>query len=68
MLNICRGKKEPHELPDEVVTTFINIAVPKGRKAIKPGSYRFWIQNSRLFPDFFRKQLFLFPDPRLSNR
>ena len=28
----------------------------------------FWVQNSRLFPDFFPKQLFLFPDSRLSNR
>ena len=26
----------------------------------------FWIQNSRLFPDFFSKQKFLFPEPCLT--
>ena len=33
------------------------------------GSYitqGFWIQNSRLFPDFFPKHEFIFPDSRLS--
>ena len=38
------------------------------RMSDSQGSYRFWIQNSRLFPDFSSKQWFLFPDSRLSNR
>ena len=53
MLNICRGKKEPHEILYVVVTTFFNITVPSGRKAFKLGSYRFldpkFKTSSRLF-------------------
>ena len=40
-------------------------------RGIKEELYRvrtnFWIQSSRLFPDFFPKQQFLFPTSRLSN-
>ena len=31
-----------------------------------PGFVDFWIQNSRLFPDIFSKQKFLFPEPCLT--
>ena len=43
----------------------------KEKKKVKgktQSSYRFWIQNSILFPDLFPKQYFYFTDSRLSNR
>ena len=67
-LNICRGKKEPHEIPYVVVTTFFNITAPRRRKAFKLGSYRLLDLKFKTFSRPFSKTIISFPDSRLSNR
>ena len=60
MLNICRGKKEPHEIPYVVVTTFFNITAPSRRKAFKLGSYRLLDLKFKTFSRLFSKTIISF--------